>query len=441
MSHFIYYFRPSQSEVDDDMMRQRFVDEFRIYEEKLFRDSEREHFHRHRANDTLGNLYFRVTEFICTVVVTYMTRFHEQEIDSAAAVPSRNNRGGGGEQKSGQKIPLSTVHALYKMMEYYVPVYDAVTYDVELLCVACKLRAVYRPCTRLSKKSCCQRFNSRCLQCCVEHELTAGGASEMLIDDVFRLSTSELECRCHRNYLCLFFPSFMLFASESSKKMVLRMCVRSTLADMMSKRGDKSAMIIRIDSRIAGQSSASGDSSTVERKHYVDRQYLYHLVSEYATDHFMICGGICSELRSILRISGISNKMYDVVTLLSMSIGQSSLIAAPSGDVIGEERYLNLGGRHEYAAEDGEHFIGRMRYRLRMMTCSLDQQNLPNTKVQYSYCPSCHVNVSTIVTLLPEICRPDSMYDISRRQGIYNTDVTRRQAERTQKKKQQISHL
>ena len=451
MSQFIYYFRPSQSEVDNDMMRQRFVDEFRIYEEKLFRDSEREHFHRHRSNDTFGNLYFRVTESICTTVVMCMTRFHNQELDSAAAA-FKNNRGGGrggGKEAttSGQKIPLSTVHALYKMMEYYVPVYDAVSYDVDLLCTACKLRAVYRPCNRLSKKSCCQRFNSRCLQCCVEHEFTAGGGaptSTKRLLDIFRYSDSELECRCHRNYMCLFFPSFMLFASESSKKMVLRMCVSSMLADMMSKRGDKSAMNIRIDARIAGESSASGESSTVERKQYVDRQYLYHLVSEYATDHFMICGGICSELRSILRISGISNKMYNVVTLLSMSIGQSSLIAAPSGDVVGEEQYLNLGGRDEYAAEDGEHFIGRMRYRLRMMTCSLDQQNLSNTKVQYSYCPSCHVNVSTIVTMLPEICKPDSMYDISRRQGIYNTDATRRQAERAEKKKknqQQISHL
>ena len=437
MSQFIYYFRPSQSDVNDDMMRQRFVDEFRLYEEKLFRDPDREHFHRHRANDTFGNLYFRVVESMCTTVVMCMTRFHAQEIDV-------KNRGGGGRRGGGQKIPLSTVHALYKMMEYYVPVYDAMSYDVDLLCTVCKLRAVYRPCTRLSKKSCCQRFNSKCLQCCVEHEVAAGGGTSGLLD-VFRYSTTELECRCHCNYLCLLFPSFMLFASESSKKMVLRMCVRSMLADMMSKRGDKSAMIIRIDSRIADRPSASGvgDSSTLERKQYVDRQYLYHLVSEYATDHFMICGGICSELRGILRISGISNKMYDVVTLLSMTIGQSSLIAAPSGDVVGEERYLNLGGRYEYAAEDGEQFIGRMRYRLRMMTCSLDQQNLSNTKVQYSYCPSCHVNVSTIMTMVPEICKPDSMYDISRRQGIYNTDVTRRQAERTQKKKknQQISKV
>ena len=237
----------------------------------------------------------------------------------------------------------------------------------------------------------------------------------------------------------------MLFASESSRKMVMRMCVKWTLADMMSKTGDSSAMIRRIDSRIADRSSASGgDFSTVERKQYVDRQYLYNLVSEYATDHFMICGGICSELRSILHISRILNKMYDVVTLLSMSIGQSSLIAAPSGDVVRETQYLHLGGRHEYAAEDGEHFIGRMRYRLRMTTCCV-AESTDDTKLRqqhYSYCPSCHVAVSTIMTMVPEICKPDSMYDISRHQGIYNTDVTRRQAERTQKKKnQQISNV
>ena len=437
ISRFISFARSSPSDVDADTLMQRFVDEYRLYEEKLFKIIERDHLHRHRANDTLGNLYFRVVEGICTTMVGCMARFHAQEMEAAGDGRQTIPRCTGSathERNGGQKIPLSTVHALYKMMEYYVPVYDAVSYDVDLLCTVCKLRPVYRPCTRLSKKSCCQRFNYRCLQCCVEHELTVGGRSESVLD-VFRLSTSELECRCHRNYLCLFFPSFVLFASESSKKMVLRMCVRRMLSDMLSKNGDKSAMITRIDSRIAGRrSSASGDSSTVERKHYVDRQYLYHLVSEYATDHFMICGGICSELRSILRISGISNRMYDVVTLLSMSIGQSSLIAAPSADTVGEVRYLNLGGRHEHAAEDGEQFIGRVRYRLRMMTCNLSQDSRDMT-LRYSYCPSCHVNISTIVTMLPDICKPDSMYDISRRQGIYNTDVTRRQAERTKKRK------
>ena len=337
------------------------------------------------------------------------------------------------------RVPLTTVHALYKMKEFYVPVYDAVSYDVDLLCIACKMRPIYKPCTRLAKKSCCQRFKSRCLQCLVEHKLTSGSERyTMMILDAFSVCNTELECWCHLNYLSLLFPSFMLFASESSIKMVLRVCVMTTLADMMSKGGDRCAMTKRIDSRIVGQvRSTSGDSTSVEKKQYVDRHYLYQLVSEYATDHFMICGGICSELRTILRVSGVSNKMFELVNLMSMVIGQSSLVAAPSADAVRETDYLKCGGRRfEDAAEGGENFIGRLRYRLRMMTCHI-RQDATNTKIQYSYCPSCHINISTIVKMLPEICKPDSIYDISQRQGIYNTDVTRRQAEKTQKKREQ----
>ena len=422
ISRFIYYRRSSQTDVDVDRMKQRFVDEYRLYKDTLFTLRERDHFHRSRGDhDTLGHLYFRVVEWICTKVVGCMRRFHTLEKKSAAAIPAA---------AAPKKVPLSTVHALYKMKEYYVPIYDAVSYDVELLCIACRLRPVYRPCTRLAKKVCCQRCNSRCLQCSVEYELSTGGCEHIL--DVFRLSTMELECRCHRNYLSLLFPSFMLFASESSIKMVLRVCVLRTMADMLSSEGDRSAMTKRIDSRIAGCRAASsgGASYTVEKKQYIDRHYLYQLVSEYATDHFMICGGPCSQLRSILRISGISNKMYELVNLLSMVIGNSSLIASPSRDTVSETEYV----QDVHAAEDGENFIGRLQYRLRMMTCSLES---PPMKDHYSFCPSCHIKISTIVTILPEICKPDSMYDISRRQGIYNTDVTRRQAEKTKQQQEQ----
>ena len=425
---YTYCRPPSQSDVDVDTMKQRFVEEYRKYEDALFTLLERDHFHRSRGDhDTLGHLYFRVVEWICTTVVGCMRRFHALEKKWAAEAAATCAA------SASKKVPLSTVHALYKMKEYYVPIYDAVSYDVELLCIACRLRPVYRPCTRLAKKVCCQRFNSRCLQCSIEYELSANGCEHVL--DVFRLSTVELECRCHRNYLSLLFPSFMLFASESSIKMVLRVCVLRTVADMLSSEGDRSAMTKRIDSRISGSRAAvpsGGVSCTVEKKQYVDRHYLYQLVSEYATDHFMICGGLCSELRSILRISGISNKMYELVTLLSMVIGNSSLIASPSRDVVSETKYVQ--DIHAAAAEDGENFIGRLQYRLRKMICSLES---PPMKDHYSFCPSCHIKISTIVTILPDICKPDSMYDISRRQGIYNTDVTRRQAEKTKQQQEQ----
>ena len=117
-----------------------------------------------------------------------------------------------------------------------------------------------------------------------------------------------------------------------------------------------------------------------------------------------------------------------------MVIGNSSLIASPSRDVVSETEYVQDGRGKFHAAEDGENFIGRLQYRLRMMTCSLES---PPMKDHYSFCPSCHIKISTIVTILPEICKPDSMYDISRWQGIYNTDVTRRQAEKTKQQQEQ----
>ena len=249
------------------MERQKFVTKFRTYEETLFKPTERDHFNYRQSNDTLGNLYFRVVEWLCTRVVASMVRFHTLE--------KRPNKKDNTPPRAPHKVPLSTVHALYKMKEFHVPVYDAVSYDVDLLCIVCKLHPIYKPCTRSAKKISCQRFNSQCLQCFVEHEVTTGERCSIKIFDL--VCNIELGCHCHRNYMCLLFPSFMLFASESSRKMVLRVCVMTTLADMLSKTegGDMSAMNKRIDSRISGQvGNTSGDSSRVEKKQYVDRQYL-----------------------------------------------------------------------------------------------------------------------------------------------------------------------
>ena len=152
MSHFIYYFRSSGSDVDGDGERQRFVNEFHLYEDKLFKSDEREHLASHRSNDTLGNLYFRLVEWLCMRMVPCMFRFHERQ----KIVNRKDNKA-----PTMARVPLSAVHSLYKMEEFYVPVYDAVSYDVDMLCIACKMLPVYKPCSRLAKKNCCQRFRSR----------------------------------------------------------------------------------------------------------------------------------------------------------------------------------------------------------------------------------------------------------------------------------------
>ena len=65
----------------------------------------------------------------------------------------------------------------------------------------------------------------------------------------------------------------------------------TTLTETLSKGSDRCAKNKRIDSRVAGEvRSTSCDSSSVEKKQYVDRYYLYQVASEYATDHFLMCG-------------------------------------------------------------------------------------------------------------------------------------------------------
>ena len=39
-----------------------------------------------------------------------------------------------------KKIPLATVYALYEMKEFYISVYDPVSYVVDLLCLVCDIR-------------------------------------------------------------------------------------------------------------------------------------------------------------------------------------------------------------------------------------------------------------------------------------------------------------
>ena len=56
-------------------------------------------------------------------------------------------------------------------------------------------------------------------------------------------------------------------------------------------------------------------------------------------DDFMICGGIFSELWSILHISGVSNKTFELINMLSTVIGHSSVINAPFADAVQEAAF------------------------------------------------------------------------------------------------------
>ena len=108
-----------------------------------------------------------MVEYICTRTVACMSLIHNNEKKSTSAAAllqlARQNSDteavNDTENPPTMRVPLSAVHAVYMMKEFYIPVYDAVSYDVDLLCIACKMHPVYKLCSRLAKKNFCKRFN------------------------------------------------------------------------------------------------------------------------------------------------------------------------------------------------------------------------------------------------------------------------------------------
>ena len=296
-------------------------------------------------------------------------------------------------------------------------------YDVDLLCIACRVRPIYKHCSRLGKKICAKRYRSRCLQCFLEQWFCVGGRSAANIftsGGMFTICVDKLECRCHRNYMLLVFPSFILFASAYCKKLLMKVRITETLAIIMSD--DVDGPNARVDSRIANRNSSSSSSGVgagrsllssssttatvvmwnIERKEYVDRHYLFQIIAEFTANHFMLCSGRCPELRSVLPISSVSNKTSELINVLSTIIGHSSIHERPPSNIVAEAASLKYRQQHKDGGE--EDFIGRIQYHLRMLTCHIedrDHHQQSTMSLLYSYFPSFQVILQTIVKMVP----------------------------------------
>ena len=67
--------------VDEEVSVQRFVDEFRRYEEKLFCNAEKDMFTR--LPQTVAQVYFQVVETLCSHIVSSMFQFGTAEQNDA----------------------------------------------------------------------------------------------------------------------------------------------------------------------------------------------------------------------------------------------------------------------------------------------------------------------------------------------------------------------
>ena len=81
------------------------------------------------------------------------------------------------------------------------------------------------------------------------------------------------------------------------------------------------AIVPTLSSPFAGIPPQASSSWHIEKKQYVDMHYILQVLSDYVTDHYMVCSGVCSEMRGILRISGASNRSLEFSKLVSVLVG------------------------------------------------------------------------------------------------------------------------
>ena len=260
------------------------------------------------------DMYSRAIDTLCHLVVTHMT-LYQKEVMSSTVI-----------RNSSTTFPLSVVHSLYKLSEYFSPA--AFTsesyYDESLKCTTCKIYPIYKPCNRTSKKRVIDSFSRQCLQCFI----ITGISSRP--DTVYKYVTDWLvhqnqlvDCKCHKYTLLLFFPAFIMFASQSSVKLLLR----EQLMDIISAHHppDRCPPSYPINTTTLSHIRTEGD----RRRKNVDINYLKRLIADSLADHFMLCTGPYVYMRMTLRLSGASSRTLQFLSLLTSLIGSSDTVYPP----------------------------------------------------------------------------------------------------------------
>ena len=395
----------------------QFMREFKQYEATL-RGTAAINIPLQPESATLRYLFFRVTAEICSTIVQYMNWFSEEEakvvhqsIQSAASKAQKEQQ-----QKS---APRPTVLALYKMKEFYIPVCNRSSYDQDLLCYVCKLHPIYKPCPRLNKKVTIARYRSKCLQCFIEYKLSTDST---YFDGTSPLCRDPLTCPCHKNHYLLLFPSFMMYASESSHKILIRSRIMKEMCAMFGLSPHMGIMPVTTSpfgSPISAPLFASS-SWTMEKSQYVDKHYIYQVMSGYLTDHFMVCSGACAEMRGIIRITGASQRSLEFTKLVSLCIGGSHSMSVLES---ASPRY-DIGTTPSTPAQRLHLMLQRLvATNVWQRTESFHEHMRSRTKDNY-HCNVCQMYIYAVYSTVVRLCPPDSSYLISKRQKEYSPEKT-----------------
>ena len=369
---------------------------------------------------TLRYLFFRVTAEICSTIVFYMNWFSDEEGHQIVQVgASKSNKKQ--QQQRSASTPRDTALALYKMKEFYIPVPDRASYDQELLCYVCKLRPIFKPCQRLAKKLIISRYKSKCLQCFIENNLSID--STFLDGKKTTTSRDPLSCPCHKHHNLLLFPSFMMYASESSHKILIRSRMMKEMIAMFGLYPNMGVMLVTTTSFASPISAPLFASSgwTLEKNKHADKHYIYQVMSDYLVDHFMVCSGACAEMRRIIRVTGASQRSLEFTKLVSLCIGGSHSMsvlepASPRYDIAtmpdstpAQRLYLML-----------QRLVGTNAWQ---RTESFTEHMRSRSKDNY-YCNVCQMYIYSVYSTIVRLCPPDSSYLISKQQKEYSPEKT-----------------
>ena len=157
------------------------------------------------------DMYTLALETLCHLVVTHMT-LYQKEVMSSTVI-----------RHSSTTFPLSVVHSLYKISEYFSPAaFTSESYDETLKCNTCKIYPIYKPCSRTSKKKTIDSFSRQCLQCFITNGISSRPDTVYSYVIDWLVHQKQLfNCKCHRYTLLLLFPAYIMFASQSSLKLLV----------------------------------------------------------------------------------------------------------------------------------------------------------------------------------------------------------------------------
>ena len=360
-------------------------------------------------------------ENLCHLVVSNLTLYQNEVLSSTI-------------HRGSTTFPLSVVHALYKVSEFFSPaVYKSDLYDDAMICATCRLYPLYRPCSRSSKKKTSRTFSRMCLQCFISKGIESRPDTVHTYVSKWLVTQDHLvECKCHRNTLLLLFPAFVLFASESSLKLLMR----EQLMDIVSayhraKSNVPSSSPFPINTTSRTTVAAYHD----ERREHADAHYLHSMIVNCLADHFMLCTGPCVYMRMTLRMCGASSRTTQFFSLLTSVIGTSDAVHPP------QPFYKDTAGTRR---NEGELYIERLQFYIQETRKYL--QHTTSSPPPKCYCPSCSCHIDMLLLHLPQLSRLDNLTEISRRLGAYSVShydsfAPSSGADIRQPRKKKIKHL